>query len=103
MLLNRSPAYMGQLAAERLQKVARGESEANTPGKSRAWDLCRVSGTGSIEATSSAADAARPLSQFGTRGVRFALTPRYLLLPLRGNGMPAKTALRRRLRFLRRD
>src|SRR5258706_7310275 len=49
-------------AAERLRKVARGGSEANTPGKRGLPDLCRVSRTGNLSCDhSSAANAAQIL------------------------------------------
>src|SRR4051794_821253 len=38
------------IAAERRRKVARGESEANTPGNESAQNSCRVSGTGTCRA-----------------------------------------------------
>src|SRR5205807_2751245 len=67
-------------AAERLQKIARGESEANTPRKTRAPRSCAASAAlEKSDTSSSAADAAQILLELPTRGVRFAPTPRYLL------------------------
>jgi hypothetical protein len=65
--------------------VARGESEANTPGYESTKILCRVSGIGTCR------DSPVPLTRHNswlphdTRGVRFAFTPGYLPMPLRGD------------------
>jgi len=70
------------VAAERLQKVARGESEANTPRTWSARNSCRVSGTGKMWPPSGAADAAQLfILDSRSRGARdeTARTPRYLL------------------------